>query len=70
MQLRRMVCELGMPSISSFFPILNIQQALDDAGNPLDAAIERRFTRFASELGVVCDGARDSRAKQGSALAR
>ena len=50
MQLRAMLCELGMPSISSLFPIPKIQTAVDSEGRPLDPAIERRFERFASEL--------------------
>jgi NAD(P)H-dependent FMN reductase len=50
MQLRAMLCELGMPSISSLFPIPRIADAFDGDGQPRDAAIERRFARFASEL--------------------
>jgi NAD(P)H-dependent FMN reductase len=63
MQLRAMLCELGMPSISSLFPIPKIQDAFDDAGHPLDAAIERRFSRFASELEWYATALRDGRAK-------
>src|SRR5688572_11764479 len=51
MQLRAMLCELGMPSISSLFPIPSIQTAFDEDGTPREqAAVERRFARFASEL--------------------
>ena len=51
MHLRAMLCELEMPSISSFLPIPSIQTAFDDDGTPRDRApIERRFGRFASEL--------------------
>jgi NAD(P)H-dependent FMN reductase len=50
MQLRAMLCELGMPSIPSLFPIPRIQAALSDDGAALDAALEGRFRRFASEL--------------------
>jgi NAD(P)H-dependent FMN reductase len=63
MQLRAMLCELGMPSISSLFPIPKIQDAFDDAGHPLDASIERRFSRFASELEWYATALRDGRAK-------
>jgi hypothetical protein len=45
-----MLCELGMPSISSRFPIPKIQPAFDEAGNALDSAIEERSARFAAEL--------------------
>src|SRR5437867_8945676 len=50
MQLRAMLCELGMPSISSLFPIPTIQTALDGADIPQDASMGQRFNRFASEL--------------------
>jgi NAD(P)H-dependent FMN reductase len=50
MQLRAMLCELGMPSISSLFPIPRIQTALDDEGRPSDPALDRKFDRFALEL--------------------
>src|SRR5918912_798135 len=50
MQLRAMLCELGMPSIPSLFPIPRVQTAFDDAGDALDSGSETRFARFASEL--------------------
>jgi NAD(P)H-dependent FMN reductase len=50
-QLRAPLCELGMPSIPSLFPIPRVQTAFDEAGVPADpAAITRRFNRFAAEL--------------------
>jgi NAD(P)H-dependent FMN reductase len=61
MQLRAMLCELGMPSISNLFPIPKIQNALDSEGHPLDAAVERRFERFASELEWYGEALRDRR---------
>jgi len=61
MQLRAMLCELGMPSISSLFPIPKIQSALDNDGRPLDAAVGRRFERFASELEWYGEALRDRR---------
>jgi NAD(P)H-dependent FMN reductase len=50
MQLRAMLCELGMPSISSLFPLPRIQDLLDEDGNPIDDSVDRRFARFADEL--------------------
>ena len=38
MQLRALLSELGMPSISSLFPIPKIQDTLDSTGAPLDKA--------------------------------
>jgi NAD(P)H-dependent FMN reductase len=50
MQLRAMLCELGMPSISSLFPVPHADQAFSETGQPSDPAIDPRFTRFATEL--------------------
>lgn len=50
MQLRAMLCELGMPSISSLFPIPSIGKALSEAGEPTDPSFDRRFARFATEF--------------------
>jgi len=50
MQLRAMLCELGMPSISSLFPIPKIQDTLAGDGQPSDPALNRRFERYAAEL--------------------
>lgn len=50
MQLRAVLCELGMPSISSLFPIPKIQDALNSAGVANDHTLGRRFERFTSEL--------------------
>jgi NAD(P)H-dependent FMN reductase len=61
MQLRAMLCELGMPSISSLFPIPKIQDAFDDAGRALDSAIDRRFAKFASELEWYAAALREGR---------
>ncbi len=63
MQLRAMLCELGMPSISSLFPIPRIQAAFDAEGQPIDAALERHFARFASELEWYAEALRDRRAQ-------
>jgi NAD(P)H-dependent FMN reductase len=50
MQLRAMLCELGMPSIPSLFPIPRVQTAIGSDGRATDRAVEQRFERFASEL--------------------
>jgi NAD(P)H-dependent FMN reductase len=61
MQLRAMLCELGMPSISSLFPIPKIGEALDEQGTPRDAGMDTRFTRFASELEWYARALREAR---------
>src|SRR5205814_8010541 len=43
MQLRAMLCELGMPSIPSLFPIPKIQDAFGATGDVPDPKLERRF---------------------------
>ena len=63
MQLRAMLCELGMPSISSLFPIPKIQNALDESGTALDQALDRRFVRFAAELEWYASALREARLK-------
>ncbi len=61
MQLRAMLAELGMPSISSIFPVPSIRRALSEQGEPLDEKLERRFARFASELEWYADALRVAR---------
>jgi NAD(P)H-dependent FMN reductase len=61
MQLRAMLAELGMPSISSLFPIPRIQDALEESGAPKDPRLAGRFDRFASELEWYAEAFRDRR---------
>jgi NAD(P)H-dependent FMN reductase len=63
--LRAMLCELGMPSISSMFPVPRVQAAFGDDGEPRDEAIPRRFERFASELEWYARALQEAR-KQGT----
>jgi NAD(P)H-dependent FMN reductase len=62
MQLRAMLCELGMPSIPSLFPIPKIQTVFDADGRMSDVALPQRFRRFASELEWYAEALRDRRA--------
>jgi NAD(P)H-dependent FMN reductase len=61
MQLRAMLCELGMPSISSLFPVPKVHEAFSDDGTPLDASWNRRFARFADELEWYAGALKDRR---------
>ena len=63
MQLRALLSELGMPSISSLLPIPKIQDALDSNGASLDKALDRRFNRFAAELEWYGEALREARRK-------
>jgi NAD(P)H-dependent FMN reductase len=64
MQLRAMLCELGMPSIPSLFPIAKIQSAFDEDGRATDNGYERRFAKFAAELEWYAEALR-ARRRQG-----
>ena len=63
MQLRAMLGELGMPSISSIFPIPGISRTLTETGEALDAGYDRRFARFATEFEWYADALRVARTK-------
>ena len=63
MQMRAMLCELGMPSIPSLLPIPKIQGSLDEAGVSSDPALDRRFGRFAAELEWYAEALREARQK-------
>ena len=63
MQLRAMLCELGMPSIPSLFPIPKIQDVFDPEGRPHDPGVDRRFGKFAAELEWYAGALHDARAK-------
>jgi NAD(P)H-dependent FMN reductase len=63
MQLRAMLCELGMPSVPSLFPVPKVGTAFTDEGAPNDAAFEKRFLRFAAELEFYADALKEQRRK-------
>jgi len=63
MQLRAMLCELGMPSIPSLFPIPRIQTALNEASVATDAHLMTSFARFAEELEWYASALRDARVR-------
>lgn len=63
MQLRAMLCELGMPSISSLFPIPKVQDAFAEDGFPLEGSWDHRFARFADELEWYASALREQRLK-------
>jgi NAD(P)H-dependent FMN reductase len=50
MQLRAMLCELGMPSIPSLLPIPEIGKTLDPEGNPQQPWLDKSAGRFIDEL--------------------
>ena len=60
-QLRAMLCELGMPSIPSTFPVPKVGSAFADDGSAMDAVFEKRFVRFAAELEWYAEALKERR---------
>ena len=50
MQLRMTLCELGMSSIPSLFPIPKVQDTFHEDGTPIDNRIDSRVGRFLDEF--------------------
>ena len=48
--LRAILAELGTPSIPSAFPISQVQNAFEADGTPLDAAYDKRISKFLDEF--------------------
>jgi NAD(P)H-dependent FMN reductase len=61
-QLRAMLCELGMPSIPSMLPVPRVQDAFDDDGTPRDDAWHARASKFLSELEWYAEALKHQRA--------
>jgi NAD(P)H-dependent FMN reductase len=62
-QLREMLCTLGMPSIPATFPVPKVQTAANDDGTASDPALEQRFGRFALELEWYAEALKAQREK-------
>jgi NAD(P)H-dependent FMN reductase len=62
-QLRALLCELGMPSTPSMFAVPKVRSAFTDDGVANDPAIEKRFARFASELEWYGEALKEQRKK-------
>jgi NAD(P)H-dependent FMN reductase len=61
MQLRATLCELGMPSIPSLFPMPKVQDQFDDDGTPRDRKHERYVVRFLDEFEWYSKALKDAR---------
>lgn len=61
-QLRAMLCELGMPSIPSMLPVPKVQDAFEEDGTPRDDAWHRRASKFLSELEWYAEALKRQRA--------
>jgi len=63
MQLRAMLCELGMPSIPSLLPIPEVGKTLDADGAPQQPWLDRSAIRFVDELTWYAQALRRQRAE-------
>lgn len=61
--LRSILGELGTPSISSMFPIANVQDNFDLEGNALDTSFDERAVRFLDEFIWYADALKIARKK-------
>jgi NAD(P)H-dependent FMN reductase len=61
MQLRAMLCELGMPSIPSLLPIPRVSEAVSQGGTVQDPHLTMRFDRFAREFEWYASALRNAR---------
>ena len=63
--LQAILCELGMPSIASTFPVPRVGSAFDEEGNELTAGAARRFDRLAAELEWYAEALKRQREDKG-----
>jgi NAD(P)H-dependent FMN reductase len=63
MQLRALLCELGMPSISSLLPIPKIGTVLDEEGVPQQSWLDQAAERFVDEFVWYAQALRRQRAE-------
>lgn len=64
--LQAVLCELGMPSISSTFPVAKVGSAFDEEGNVLTPGADRGFDRFAAELEWYAEALKRQREEKGT----
>jgi NAD(P)H-dependent FMN reductase len=63
--LQALLCEIGMPSIATTFPIPRIASAFDEQGNETPPG-GRRFDRFVTELEWWAEAVKRQRAEKGT----
>lgn len=63
MQLRAMLAEMGMPSISSLLPFPKVHELFDEAGKPTSDRVESSTRRFLDELEWYANAFKEARAK-------
>ena len=63
MQLRAMLCEVGMPSIPSLFPIGKVQDSFDQEGNSLVEHYNKAIDKFLDELEWYAKALKEQRKK-------
>lgn len=63
MHLRAVLAELGMPSISSIFPISRVQAVFNDDGIAIDKGYDERIVRFLDEFDWYLSAFKNQREK-------
>ena len=63
--MQAILCELGMPSIASSFPVPRVGSAFDEEGNELTPGAARRFDRLAAELEWYAEALKRQREERG-----
>jgi len=63
--MQAILCELGMPSIASSFPVPRVGSAFDEEGNELTPGAARRFDRLAAELEWYAEALKRQREEKG-----
>lgn len=63
MHLRALLCELGMPSVSSIFPVPKVQENFDEEGNTENTLLHKSAGRFLDEFVWYTEALKAARAK-------
>lgn len=63
MHLRAILCEVGMPSIPTLFPMSMVHSSFKEDGTPFDLAYEERIKKFLDEFEWYAQALKSARAK-------
>ncbi|MGM5484260.1 MAG: NADPH-dependent FMN reductase [Nanobdellota archaeon] len=61
--LRALLAELGCPTISSIFPMSEVQDSFDEKGNAIETAYEKRIEKFLDEFDWYVEALKEQRKK-------
>ena len=63
MQLRAMLCEMGMPSIPSILPFPKVHELVDEQGHPSNDRLQKSADRFLAEFEWYAEALKAARAR-------